>query len=184
MTTIDSHHDGRVTFGNLVDEYLATKDAPSLRRLRAAITAHPTFDPDLNPLAIAGPYLEAGRAQALVDELSGRMPGAFFSPATHTTLAAAYAMLGDTDRQKRERSLAHAAVATILRTGDGSADRPWTVLRVSDEYDLLRTLGTSSTKGEYVRHDGRMLDRLEREDGGAAWFAIVRPTAATGDEVA
>lgn len=170
------------TFGEYVERYFETRDDADLHDLRAAIVAHPSFDPDLAPTRVAAPFLEEGRAQDLLDDLLGRMPGAFFSAGTHTALATAYEMVGDTARQQREQSLAEAAVMTVLSTGDGTAERPWTVLRVSDEYDVLRAIGRRSTTGEYVERDGRLLDRLEQDDGGEAWFEIVRPTMTSRGE--
>ena len=53
---------------------------------------------------------------------------------------------------------------------------------MSDEYDVLRAMGRRSTTGEYVERDGRLLDRLEQDDGGEAWFEIVRPTMTSHGE--
>ena len=61
-------------------------------------------------------------------------------------------------------------VAGILATGDGTRARPWTVLRVSDEYDVLRSLGRRPVSQELVGGAGRELDRIECTDGSEAWF--------------
>jgi hypothetical protein len=57
-----------------------------------------------------------------------------------------------------------------VASGDGTRARPWTVLRVSDEYDVLRSLGRRPASQELVGQAGRELDRIECVDGSEAWF--------------
>jgi hypothetical protein len=92
------------------------------------------------------------------------MPGAFFSPSAHAALAATHHALGDDSRAQ--------AVDSIRSTGDGTREHPWSVLRVGDEYDVLRAAGRVSREQTLVEVDGRSLDRHVCDDGSEAWFDV------------
>ncbi len=100
------------------------------------------------------------------------MPGAFFSPMAHAVLASAYDGQGDAARARRERRMAQLAMSAILSSGDGSRERPWAVLRVSDEYDVLRAQERTSRSQRTVTRAGRELDHHVCDDGTEAWFDI------------
>lgn len=161
-----------MTFDDLVADYLDRPDPATLEALRDGVLTASTYSADLDPIRIATPLLERGAHAELVEELRGRMPGAFFSPSTHAFLAAAHRQLGDTAAADQQTGLAQSALTSILGTGDGSAERPWSVLRVSDEYDVLRSLERSSTEQALLTRDGRDLDRHRCDDGGELWFAL------------
>lgn len=156
------------TYADLVDRYLAEPGPGTLTALRSAVRASATFDPDLDLGRIA--RLLDGEPETAARALAAMMPGALLSPATHTGLALALDRLGRAPEATRQRTLARAAVRGILATGDGTRARPWTVLRVSDEYDVLRSLGRRPVSQELVGGAGRELDRIECADGSEAWF--------------
>ena len=120
----------------------------------------------------ATPLLEQGAYADVVTLVRGLMPGAFLSPSAHTILAAAYDGLGDRDRARREQLVAEEALAGLLRSGDGTAERPWRVRRVSDEYDVLRAQGRRSIEQRLVTRDGTPLDHHRCADGSEAWFDV------------
>lgn len=167
MTTTPS-----TTFGDLVSAYLAERTPGALTRLRREILAQPTFDAGLD-LGAASQALREGRAADVVEDVSARMPGAFFSPSAHALLAAAFSVLGEEAQHDRESTLSREALASVRSTGAGSESSPWEVLRVSDEYDLLHALGRRSTRQQLVAVDGRPADRHELDDGSTVWFRVV-----------
>ncbi|HEY1133608.1 MAG TPA: DUF4919 domain-containing protein, partial [Nocardioides sp.] len=93
------------------------------------------------------------------------------SPAAHRLLAQAHAALGDTTRSLREARTARLALDSVLGTGDGTVDRPWTVLHLADEYDVLRDLGRRSTGQRLVRREDRWFD-VHDTATGEAWFDV------------
>lgn len=161
-----------VTFGELVSSYLAERTPESLDRLRRAIRDDATFDTGLD-LAAASESLRTGRAADAARDVSARMPGAFFSPSAHALLAAAFGALGDDARHERESALAAEALVSLRSTGDGTELSPWVVLRVSDEYDLLRAAGRRSVGQRLVDVAGVPCDRHELDDGSTVWFRLV-----------
>lgn len=104
----------------------------------------------------------------MIRALHELMPGAFFSPITHQMLATAYEAIGRSRKANREHALARVAISSILNTGDGTAERPWSVLRISDEYDVLRVKGQTSQSQSLVEQNGRVCDRHECMDGNNA----------------
>lgn len=149
------------TVGDLVDRYLADPTPAALADVRRMVRAQPSFDPGLVVGEVAG--LEA---------LQRLMPGALLSPAAHAALAHALARTGRPDAAARERRLAEASLAGILATGDGSRERPWSVLRVSDEYDVLRSLRRRSVEQSVERDGRRHLDHHVCDDGSDVWFDV------------
>ena len=66
------------------------------------------------------------------------------------------------------------ALESIRSTGDGTRAHPWSVLRVSDEYDVLRAAGRISREQTLLEADGRSLDRHVCDDDSEAWFDVSR----------
>jgi hypothetical protein len=161
-----------VTVAELASAYATTRDPEALARLRRAVRRSPGYRADLDVLADAAPLLERGAHGEVVALVRGLMPGAFFSPSAHAVLGAAHEALGDDVRAARERRTSRLALASILESGDGSADRPWSVLRISDEYDVLRAQGRTSREQLLVTRAGRELDQHRCHDGSEAWFDI------------
>ncbi len=104
--------------------------------------------------------------------ITSMMPGSFLSPVAHGLLAEAHTALGDGPAADHERALTKLAFKSILDSGDGSEGRPWKVLRISDEYDVLRLLGRSSTQQELVERGGRRFDRHVHADASESCFDV------------
>lgn len=162
----------RASLTELVGDYVHDPRPERLRRLRSAVTGSPTFDPGLDLVAVAGAALEEGRIDDAIRGLTSKMPGAALSPSAHAVLAAAFEAKGDEAAARRERLMAELSVTTILSTGDGTREHPWSVLRVADEYDLLRTRGVTSVEQLTLTEGGRLVDGHVDEDGNQLWFAV------------
>lgn len=158
----------------LVMVWSRTRAPGDLAALRDAVRGAEGFDPGTDPVAAAAPALSRGDHEQAAAAVQALMPGAFFSPSAHAALAAAHAGLGDDARARAERSLQVLALESIRSTGDGTRAHPWSVLRVSDEYDVLRAAGRISCEQTLLEADGRSLDRYVCDDGGEAWFDVSR----------
>ncbi|MCB9128762.1 MAG: DUF4919 domain-containing protein [Ardenticatenales bacterium] len=109
---------------------------------------------------------------AVIGQLRPLLPGAFMSPSFHDTLAVAHMELGDEVRALREARYAQLALRGIALTGDGSKEKPYIVLRVQDEYDMLNQLEKVSVRQQLVQADGKMMDQHICDDGSSIWFDI------------
>lgn len=143
-----------------------------LTRLQERVRSARNYTPNLDVERDVQPLLARGAHAEIVALVSGLMPGAYFSPSAHTILAAAHEALGEDELARREQRIARTALAAILDSGDGTAERPWRVLRVSDEYDVLRSQGRRSADQRFVTRDGTDLDHHRCEDGSEAWFDV------------
>ncbi|MDN4159807.1 DUF4919 domain-containing protein [Nocardioides abyssi] len=160
MSTLDAH----------LDAWLADPSPETRQPLVAAARAGGPDDRDRRPEGAR--MLREGDAAGALRVLESALPGALLSPSVHTGLATALAALGRPEEAQRQQRIARAAVDAVLASGDGTADRPWSVLRVADEHDVLRALGRRPESQSLVERDGRTLDRLVTTDGGEAWFVV------------
>lgn len=138
-------------------------------QLRDAIVAAPADDRVLPEASSLLRRAEFARAR---DRVLDGMPGWFLSPAAHNLLALAHRGTGNEDAAAGERALSGLGLRIILDSGTGSRLQPWTVLRVSDEYDLAmlnqkRVAGQSTPDGTH--------DSLVCSDGTTYWFRLHRP---------
>lgn len=160
------------TYADLVGAHLDDPTPASLDALRAAVRTAPGFDPDLRVRRQAERLLAAGHHDRAVQVVEASMPGSLFSPAAHSLLATAFERAGRRGDASRHARLARAALDSILGTGDGSRERPWSVLRISDEYDVVDSLGTRPTSQTLVRDETRTIDLLTCADGRELHFDV------------
>lgn len=160
------------TLGDLVERYLADPTPAALDGLRRVVRAAPTFDPGLSVHEVVGPLLARGAYAEAVAAVQSRMPGALLSPSAHAALATALDRTGRPAEAARERRLAEAATAGLLATGDGTRARPWSVLRVGDEYDVLRAIRRRSREQSVLSDGARLLDRHVCADGHEVFFDV------------
>ena len=166
------------TYADLVAAHLTEPTPESLHALRVAVRAAPGFDPDLRVRERAERLLAADDHDGAVQVVEASMPGSIFSPGAHALLATAFERGGRSADASRHARLARAALDSILGTGDGSRERPWSVLRVSDEYDVVDSLGTRPTSQSLVRDGERAIDVITCADGRQLHFdvtSVLRP---------
>lgn len=162
-----------MTFSETAPAFLEDPTPERLDALRADIRSASDYDYLVEFERVVRPLLAAHDPQRAIDLLMDLMPAIFLSPSAHALLAEAYAQLSDERGVARERALTKASLDSILSTGDGSAGRPWSVLLVQDEYDVLASHGKVSRRQELIESvEGRFLDRHECSDGTELWFAL------------
>lgn len=162
-----------MTFADTAATYLADPTPAHFAALRDDVRAAGNFDPLVEFSRRARVLLAAGDAAEAAAGLLALMPGVFLSPSAHVLLAEAHEQRGDDAGVVRERAFAGAALAGILGTGDGSEGRPWSVLLIADEYDVLSSRGKVSRRQELIVTDDRRLDKHECTDGTEVWFALL-----------
>lgn len=161
-----------MTFADVLDRWLSDASPTNLEAVRDAVQTDPRYSSGTELASRVVPLLERGAHAQARDVLIGAMPGAFLSPMAHSLLARAHLALGDERQALQERSLARAAMVSILTSGDGSRDRPWVVLRISDEYDVMGAMGLSVGAQRVEQPPGRVLDEIIDTDDGHWWFEL------------
>lgn len=137
-----------------------------------AVTEGDGYDPYSMELDSVWGMIRENKHKAAQEKLEKAMPNLLLSPLAHLYLAMAAEGLGEAEKAKAEREAAAKCIQGILATGDGSAEQPYLVSRVSDEYDLLRHL-KKMRKVQGLRHkDGKSFDVMQCADGTEVWFDI------------
>lgn len=162
-----------MTLADLLRTYLADRTDANLAPLHDVVLAAPTFDRELALHPKALELIKAGDFEGLASWLSSLMPGALLSPSAHRLLALAHAKLGRDADADRERVLARLALDAIRTSGDGSAERPWRVLRTGDEYDVLEAEHKRSDRVETREQEGTLYDIHTCDDASQVWFEFV-----------
>jgi len=100
-------------------------------------------------------------------------PNLLLSPEAHFLLSLAARELGDTEGSEFEKYVSFRCIDGILATGNGTQEKPYLVLRTSDEYDVLGVMG-KQFQGQALVHndDGKSFDKMSLADGTEVWFNI------------
>ncbi len=157
--------------------YLQDQTLANFTTLRETIITSDTFSPYANYEGVAQALLAEGKYQESMHALKALLPSGFLSFSLHSMLAYAHQKLGQTEEAQRELFYAKAAMRGILMTGDGSRDRPYQVLQIGDEYDVLRFFGKESIEQTLIRTESESLDQHICRDGAVIWFDITVPSS-------
>lgn len=153
--------------------FTAWVDAPgraTLARLQAEITRDESFDRSSVWQHRAGELMDQQRHDEVIRLIMSRMPGLLLSPAAHAMLAVSYEAIRDTGNARREAFYRDLTVQAVLDSGSGTADAPWLVLHVADEYAALAALGLVP---EAQRVEAHSMDVITCSDGSERWFKLV-----------
>jgi hypothetical protein len=155
--------------------FLTTPSIDTFRAIRDQIVKHPRYDGYSQDLHTMETAYQEKRFADVKNAFAQAQPNLLLSPAAHLLLSL---VLRDEDNAKgseMERFICFRCVDGIQLTGDGTQDRPYLVLRTSDEYDLLSALGKEFASQHLVHGDtGRSCDRMECADGSEVWFDITQ----------
>lgn len=162
-------------------EYQESGSAEALAKLHEQIKADPYFTERAPWYPRATDLLRDERYDEVIDLIENLMPGVFFCPEAHSMLGYAYAQLNDHERSDIHRTWADLAVTAIQSSGKGTRSWPWRVLRIIDEYALLRERGMKPVSQERIEQDGRIFDtHIAADDdlhgfdfGNQCWFELV-----------
>lgn len=156
------------------EEYLHSSSTGQLEKLRRAILNSESYAPDSPWLSRSSELFSEARFDETIREISSAMPGAFLSPIGHHLLSLSYESIGDKQNALAHKMFAQTALELITESGRGSAESPWVVLRVADEYALLRTRNLIPARQETHRSEG-ILDEIVCTDGSQHYFRVLEP---------
>lgn len=116
--------------------------------------------------------LNAGRYSEVLeraDELCESLP---LNARLYFLAGVAACELGRVPEADRYRERFQACLRGLLGTGDGTLKRPFIVTYLSDERDLLQSLGLRASRQSVVESRSRALDLLECEDGTVIYCEV------------
>lgn len=166
----------------LFQAFLETPNRENYLKVLEALTRHASYNPYSVELEEVAQLLEKRRYEEAKAKLDAAMPNLLLSPRAHNYYRVAAEGLGDTQEAQRRDGIAQKCVQGIRSTGHGvvegtssenQAELPTTPLlvsRVSDEYDLVRSLG------KRVRVHSQSLRRIEDR-----WYDVLRCSDETGN---
>lgn len=158
----------------LLQRYIEQPGTAAARSLQRAIVADPTFDPASGWYPRAEALVAADRHDEAIRRIDAHMPGALLCPQAHAILSHSLGAIARYEEAARERELTAISLHLILDSGDGSLHQPWQVLRILDEYAVLRTGSQRPIKHRNVSANNRQFDVHVFADGTEQWFELIR----------
>jgi hypothetical protein len=158
--------------------FLQNPTEESFRAIRDAIVNHPKYDGYSHDLREMEDAYEQKRFADVKTAFAQAQPNLLLSPGAHLLLNLAMRDEGNTQGADMERFICFRCLDGIQLTGDGTKERPFLVLRTSDEYDLLSTLGKQLSQQGLIHENDRSYDVMTCADGSELWFDITDMFAA------
>jgi hypothetical protein len=153
-------------------EYLKGPSPEGFQSLRQQVAASDRYAPYSNELDVLAAALGAGRPQAAIDLFWRSFPNLLLSPLAHLMLSQAYLDLKKENEAEGEKAMGRLIMKSILATGKGTKKRPYSVMRVEDERDVLIALKKQAGAQFLIMAGSRMLDLLQCSDGSEVYFDI------------
>jgi hypothetical protein len=153
-------------------EYLKGPSTEGFQSLRQQVAASDPYAPYSNELDMLAANLCAGHPQAAIDLFWRSFPSLLLSPSAHMMLSKAYLDLKKENEAEGEKAMGRLILKSILTTGRGTKKRPYAVMRVEDERDVLSALKKQAGAQFLIMAGSRMLDLLQCSDGSEVYFDI------------
>jgi hypothetical protein len=140
--------------------------------LRQQVAASDRYAPYSNELDVLAAALGAGHPQAAIDLFWRSFPNLLLSPLAHLMLSQAYLGLKKENEAEGEKAMGHLILKSILATGKGTKKKPYAVMRVEDERDVLSALKKQAGAQFLMKDKSRIFDLLQCSDGSEVYFDI------------
>ena len=153
-------------------EFLKKPSTEGFQSLRQQVAASDRYAPYSNELDMLAAALGAGHPQAAIDLFWRSFPNLLLSPLAHFILSQAYLDLKKEDEAEGEKAMGRLILKSILATGKGTKKRPYAVMRVEDERDVLSVLKKQAGAQFLMTDKSRVFDLLQCSDGSEVYFDI------------
>jgi hypothetical protein len=152
--------------------FLQNPTVESFQAIRDAVVNHPKYDGYSQDLRDMETAFEEKRFADVKTAFGQAQPNLLLSPGAHLLLSLAMREEGNTQGADLERFICFRCMDGIQLTGDGTKERPFLVLRTSDEYDLLSARGKQLGSQHLVHEHGKSYDQMVCADASELWFDI------------
>jgi hypothetical protein len=153
-------------------EYLKGPSTEGFQSLRQQVAASDRYAPYSNEPDMLMAALCAGHPQAVIDLFWRSFPNMLLSPLAHFILSQAYLDLKREDEAEGEKAMGRLILKSILATGKGTKNRPYAVMRVEDERDVLSALKKQAGAQFLMTDKSRVMDLQRCSDGSEVYFDI------------
>jgi hypothetical protein len=153
-----------------IQKFLADPNGRTFRELKDIVEMAPGFDPASTADMQLEALMEDENYAAAFDLVAELMPTWMLSAHVHRLAAKASQELGDDEQATWHRYLSRACTRALLLAGDGSPEHPYPAVHVSDQYDLLRSLGKQREGQKLATGSAGLCDVVACTDGAEIWF--------------
>ena len=153
-------------------EFLKKPSTEGFQGLRQQVAASDRYAPYSNELDMLMAALCAGHPQAAIDLFWRSFPNLLLSPLAHFILSQAYLDLKKENEAEGEKAMGRLILKSILATGKGTKKRPYAVMRVEDERDVLSVLKKQAGAQFLMTDKSRVFDLLQCSDDSEVYFDI------------
>lgn len=133
---------------------------------------HDGYNPYSNDLDILKQLLENNEYQKVIDY---NTINTVLSTDAFILKFYAYQALEEHEQAKVMFGYAKKIIEAILKTGDGSLEAPYVVLRISDIYDVLSFLSEKVIKQKSMKQLHKQIDLIECASGKVFYFDVSKP---------
>jgi hypothetical protein len=155
-----------------LNQYLKDPDLQHFLELRSVYLKSSGYSPYGAYKQIAYRLLDDEQYPEALQYLRSVLPGWLLNPGIHRTFAYTYHKLSRPDEESLESSLANLLLRGIQSTGNGTEQRPYLVLYVEDEYEILESIGMKPHLQQLVVKESCSFDVQSCETGEAIWFDV------------
>ena len=152
--------------------FLNKPSADGFEILRQQVAASDRYAPYSNELDMLMAALSAGEPQGAIDLFWRSFPNLLLSPLAHFIQSKAYLDLKRENEAEGEKAMGRLILKSILATGKGTKKKPYAVMRVEDEKDVLSALKKQAGAQFLVRDKSRVFDLLQCSDDSEVYFDI------------
>jgi Domain of unknown function (DUF4919)/Ribosomal protein L7/L12 C-terminal domain len=152
--------------------FLTSPSRETYLAIREEVVGSSQYAPYSQELDSADQLLDAGEHMEALQRITETMPNLLLSPRAHYLLCRIARALNDHKTAESELRNVAVCLAGILMTGDGSHEKPYVVVRVDDEYDVINQLGKQRVGQSLIQEEEKFYDLLRLEDGSELWFDI------------
>ncbi len=153
-------------------EFLKKPSTEGFQCLRQQVAASERYAPYSNELDMLMAALSAGEPQAAIDLFWRSFPNLLLSPLAHMILSQAYLDLKREDEAEGEKAMGRLILKSIISTGKGTKKKPYAVMMISDEADVLSVLKKQAGAQFLIRGESRVMDLQRCSDGSEVYFDI------------
>lgn len=154
-----------IAFRNLIEN----PSAETYHEIRKEITSLPGYDPYSDDIDTLNALLDAEKFQ---EALEYNNENTMLSARCHLMKSFALKQLGNENDAQSENIIAHQIMEGMAASGDGTLEKPYVIIRISDERDLMMYLGEEFTSQSLSNQNGMMLDILTTASGKQIYFNI------------
>jgi hypothetical protein len=158
-----------------LNRFLKNPQPDRFLELRSAYQKSSIYTPYENYTASAFPLLDREQYTEALQFLLSVLPKWFLNPGIHHVLAYTNHKLARIDEESLENKIAQLLLHGIRSSGNGSEARPYLILYVDDEYEVLESLGKKSRLQQLVEKDACSFDVQICQDGDSVWFDATAP---------